>query len=177
MSHEYKIVISLILLNCVASWTSHIRSKIALTSRAAATLTGGALEATNTVAASKRRSLKGALASAPDVPAQLMQTLAKNNITGLMPVQTAAFGLIHAGYDAVIHAPTGSGKTLAFVLPLSALLLPMGSSALSMPRRPRLPPEVPSTPRILCLVPSRELAKQVSSENNKVSASPTDIGL
>jgi ATP-dependent RNA helicase DDX21 len=94
-------------------------------------------------------------------------------------VQEAAFELIRNGGDAVIHAPTGSGKTLAYALPLTAKLLASGSNtkpgkspedeacgnSISMPKAARVPrrapPGKPVLPRTVCVVPSRELARQV----------------
>jgi superfamily II DNA/RNA helicase len=112
------------------------------------------------------------------VPAKLLEALGDRR---LLPVQAAAFELIRNGGDAVIHAPTGSGKTLAFALPLTARLLPgaaiyageaasppapeAGGNAISMPKavraKRRAPPGKPVLPRAVCVVPSRELAKQV----------------
>jgi len=113
----------------------------------------------------------------PIVPAQLLETLGERR---LLPVQEAAFELVRNGGDAVIHAPTGSGKTLAYALPLTAKLLASGPNAkadqsleaeassgnsISMPKAARVPrrapPGKPVLPRTVCVVPSRELARQV----------------
>ncbi len=83
-----------------------------------------------------------ALGVAPD----LVKVLAEQGITEPFPVQrlTIADGL--AGRDVCGKAKTGSGKTLAFGLPLVE----------------RLEPAKPCQPRALVLVPTRELALQVS---------------
>lgn len=62
----------------------------------------------------------------------------------LTPVQQQAIPLILAKRDVIIHAQTGSGKTLAYGLPLLSRLKP----------GPR--------PQALVIVPTRELAVQVS---------------
>jgi superfamily II DNA/RNA helicase/cold shock CspA family protein len=82
------------------------------------------------------------------VSPDLVATLRARSIDTPFPIQalTIADGL--AGRDLSGRAPTGSGKTLAFGIPLSARL---GRA------RPRLP-------RGLVLVPTRELAAQVSGE-------------
>jgi len=82
------------------------------------------------------------------VPASLVATLHARGIDDPFPIQalTVADGL--AGRDLCGRAPTGSGKTLAFGIPLA---LRIGRAE---PRRPRG----------LVLVPTRELAAQVSGE-------------
>lgn len=75
-----------------------------------------------------------------------LQTAAKNaNWTVLTPVQAKAIPYLFAKKDMMIQARTGSGKTGAFVLPMLELL---------NPRR--------DVCQVLILVPTRELAKQVS---------------
>lgn len=114
----------------------------------------------------------------PVVPAQLLRALGERR---LLPVQEAAFELVRNGGDAVIHAPTGSGKTLAYALPLTAKLLASGANAnaeqsVEVARVPRrAPPGIPVLPRTVCVVPSRELARQVGKAwsefyPNKVAA-------
>ena len=84
------------------------------------------------------------LGVAPD----LVATLHARGIDSPFPIQslTVADGL--AGRDLCGRAPTGSGKTLAFGIPMATRL------SRSEPRRPRG----------LVLVPTRELAAQVSGE-------------
>ena len=63
------------------------------------------------------------------------------------PVQEQAIPAVLAGHDLVVQAETGSGKTIAFLAPLLHLLA-------------KAPPQ--AAPRTLVLVPTRELAMQVS---------------
>ena len=75
-----------------------------------------------------------------------LQTAATNaNWTVLTPVQAKAIPYLFAKKDMMIQARTGSGKTGAFVLPMLELLNPRKE-----------------TVQTLILVPTRELAKQVS---------------
>jgi ATP-dependent RNA helicase RhlE len=66
------------------------------------------------------------------------------------PVQEQAIPPLLAGGDLVVQTQTGSGKTMAFLAPLLHLLAKGGSG-----RKPGNPP------RVLVLVPTRELATQV----------------
>jgi superfamily II DNA/RNA helicase len=79
----------------------------------------------------------------------LVKALASQGITTAFAIQamTVADGL--AGRDVCGKAKTGSGKTLAFGLPL-------------LQRTMHAPAEEPGRPRALVLVPTRELAVQVS---------------
>lgn len=79
------------------------------------------------------------------VKAQLMN----KGISSLFPIQARTFDLALDGCDVVGRAKTGSGKTLAFVLPIVERL---------MADRPAGHGRGPS---VLCLTPTRELAKQV----------------
>ncbi len=82
------------------------------------------------------------------VPAALVDVLDADGITAPFPVQTATLPDALAGRDILGRARTGSGKTLGFSLPLVSRLA--GGSTAS--RRPRG----------LVLVPTRELATQVT---------------
>jgi superfamily II DNA/RNA helicase len=82
------------------------------------------------------------------LPASLVTALSRNGITAPFPIQAATIPDVLAGRDLLGRAATGSGKTLAFGLPLIARL----EGAASQPRRPRG----------LVLVPTRELAMQVT---------------
>ncbi|MBN1304794.1 MAG: DEAD/DEAH box helicase [Anaerolineales bacterium] len=66
---------------------------------------------------------------------------------GLMPVQARAIPYLLAGRDMLIQARTGSGKTGAFLLPMLEKLNPQQNQT-----------------QALILVPTRELAKQVTQE-------------
>ena len=82
------------------------------------------------------------------VPAELVEVLEDGGITTPFPVQAATLPDALAGRDILGRAQTGSGKTLGFSLPMVSRLA--GGSTLS------------ARPRGLVLVPTRELASQVS---------------
>jgi superfamily II DNA/RNA helicase len=82
------------------------------------------------------------------VPAPLAATLAARGIDAPFPIQALTLPDGCAGRDVCGRAPTGSGKTIAFGIPLVTRL----GRAASM------------RPRGLVLVPTRELATQVSRE-------------
>jgi superfamily II DNA/RNA helicase len=82
------------------------------------------------------------------VPAPLAASLAGRGIATPFPIQAATIGDLLAGRDVCGRAPTGSGKTLAFGIPL---VLRTGKARAHRPRA-------------LVLVPTRELAAQVSNE-------------
>jgi superfamily II DNA/RNA helicase len=82
------------------------------------------------------------------LPAWLVKALSGKGIGSPFPIQAATIPDVLAGRDLLGRAATGAGKTLAFGLPLLARL--DGGRA----RRTR--------PRALILVPTRELAMQVS---------------
>ena len=75
----------------------------------------------------------------------LVSELERQDITTPFPVQALTIADGIAGRDVCGKAKTGSGKTLAFGLPLLM----------------RVPKAVPTRPRALVLVPTRELALQV----------------
>lgn len=83
------------------------------------------------------------------LPQPLVRALARQGITTPFEIQRATMPDALAGRDVLGRGQTGSGKTLAFGLPLLARLA-NGERA-----RPR-------HPRALVLVPTRELAMQVS---------------
>jgi superfamily II DNA/RNA helicase len=82
------------------------------------------------------------------VPAALVDVLDADGITAPFPVQAATLPDALAGRDILGRAQTGSGKTLGFALPMVSRLA--GGSTAS------------GRPRGLVLVPTRELASQVS---------------
>jgi superfamily II DNA/RNA helicase len=82
------------------------------------------------------------------VPAPLVEVLDDQGITAPFPVQAATLPDALAGRDILGRAQTGSGKTLGFSLPLVSRLA--GGSTLA------------ARPRGLVLVPTRELATQVT---------------
>ncbi len=91
------------------------------------------------------------------LPRGLVTALSRAGIDAPFPIQAATIPDILAERDVLGRAATGSGKTLAFGLPLIARLA--GSSA--RPRRPRG----------LVLVPTRELAMQVTDAMSPLAAS------
>ena len=78
--------------------------------------------------------------------------LADRGITEPFPIQVATLPDALAGRDILGRGRTGSGKTIAFGLPMVARL---AATAKEAPRKA-------SRPRALVLVPTRELANQVS---------------
>ncbi len=84
------------------------------------------------------------------VPAPLVSALAAAGIISPFPIQAATLPDSLAGRDVLGRGRTGSGKTVAFAVPLVV--------ALATSRTAR----VPSRPRALVLVPTRELANQVA---------------
>lgn len=82
------------------------------------------------------------------VPASIAEGLGHDGITVPLPIQSTTIPDALAGRDICAQAPTGSGKTLAFGLPLLTLV------SEAAPGR---------GPRGLVLVPTRELAQQVTT--------------
>src|SRR5262249_54418635 len=82
------------------------------------------------------------------VPPDIVGTLAAHGIAPPLPLPTLPPADGCAGRDLAGRAPTGSGKTIAFGIPL------VTRTSKASPRRPTG----------LVLVPTRELAKQVSGE-------------
>ncbi|MFJ6698598.1 DEAD/DEAH box helicase [Streptomyces sp. NPDC091272] len=83
-----------------------------------------------------------------DMPAALLKTLASQGVTEPFPIQGATLPNSLAGRDILGRGRTGSGKTLAFGLALLAR---------TAGRRAE-----PHAPLALVLVPTRELAQQVT---------------
>ncbi len=83
------------------------------------------------------------------VPDRVVKLLGVDGITEPTPVQAAVIPDAIAGRDVLGRARTGSGKTLAFGLPVLARLAGARSR--------------PNHPRAVIIVPTRELANQVTS--------------
>ncbi|MBX9397551.1 DEAD/DEAH box helicase [Streptomyces sp. TRM72054] len=83
-----------------------------------------------------------------DMPARLLATLGAEGVTAPFPIQAATLPNALAGRDVLGRGRTGSGKTLAFGLPVLARL----DGQRAQPRQPLA----------LVLVPTRELAQQVT---------------
>ena len=86
------------------------------------------------------------------VSAEVDQVLAARNITSPFRIQSLVLADALAGSDVLAKSPTGSGKTLAFALPIVERTKPGDS------------------PAALVLVPTRELALQVTAEIALVAA-------
>ena len=85
------------------------------------------------------------------IEADICEVLTKRGITSPFPIQTLTIPDALSGKDVCGKAKTGSGKTLAFGIPMiQNLNLDIKASTASL--------------RVLILVPTRELAVQVSEE-------------
>ncbi|MEU6518735.1 DEAD/DEAH box helicase [Streptomyces sp. NPDC046978] len=83
-----------------------------------------------------------------DLPAGLLKTLTEQGVTTPFPIQAATLPNSLAGRDLLGRGRTGSGKTLAFGLALLARTAGLRAE--------------PKAPLALVLVPTRELAQQVT---------------
>ena len=94
---------------------------------------------------------------------ELLTALKPKTYPSPTPVQSEFIPAAAAGRDVWVTAPTGSGKTLAYALPLLDRLLSSQNQAtpLTSALRP-LPGRNPRAVQSLVLVPTRELAIQVS---------------
>ena len=81
------------------------------------------------------------------LPERLVRQLAQGGLTEAFPIQAATIPDALSGRDVLGRGETGSGKTLAFGLPLLAMQRSQAR---------------PLHPRALVLVPTRELASQVT---------------
>jgi ATP-dependent RNA helicase RhlE len=86
------------------------------------------------------------------VSAEVEEVLAARNITSPFRIQSLVLADALAGTDVLAKSPTGSGKTLAFALPIVERITPGNA------------------PAALVLVPTRELALQVTAEIAAVAA-------
>jgi ATP-dependent RNA helicase RhlE len=85
---------------------------------------------------------------------ELLSAIAALGYTTPTPIQSAAIPVVFEGCDLLAGAQTGTGKTAAFALPIVQMLAE------------KIPPEKRRKPRALVLVPTRELAAQVSEQMN-----------
>ncbi len=89
---------------------------------------------------------------------ELLRALATCGYTAPTPIQQQTIPALLSGRDVIGSAQTGTGKTAAFVLPalqrLSAMPRPARSSG----------HHAVSSPRVLVLAPTRELAQQVATQ-------------
>jgi ATP-dependent RNA helicase RhlE len=86
--------------------------------------------------------------------AELLSAIVAQGYTAPTPIQSGAIPVIFEGCDLLAGAQTGTGKTAAFALPIVQRL------------GEHIPPEKRRKPRALVLVPTRELAAQVSEQMN-----------
>lgn len=82
-----------------------------------------------------------------DLPDSWQQAMARAGWAELTPVQSRAIPYIMAGRDLMVQSRTGSGKTGAFILPILERINPLQDAC-----------------QALVLVPTRELAQQVSQD-------------
>jgi superfamily II DNA/RNA helicase len=92
---------------------------------------------------------------------KLVGALERRGISSPYPIQSATLPDAILGRDVCGRAPTGSGKTLAFGLATLTRLASDGATK----RRGHRPP------RVLVLVPTRELAAQIADELTPLAAS------
>lgn len=87
---------------------------------------------------------------------ELLKSLSESGYVKPTPIQEAAIPKILEGRDLLASAQTGSGKTAAFLLPaLHMIKTTSGTKS--------------SGPKVLILVPTRELAMQVTTQATKYS--------
>ncbi len=89
------------------------------------------------------------------LPPEIVTSLTDAGFVTPLPVQVRAIPPLLEGASVVVSAETGSGKTLAYAAPLVASLLDGPPAA---------------APRVLVLVPTRELASQVAGVFESVGA-------
>ena len=92
-----------------------------------------------------------------------VKKLKARGIEFLYPVQAASYAAIQEQKDCLIQARTGTGKTFAFVLPIVELLLNENAVELEAGR----------APRVLVLVPTKEMTKQISDDIQTITADLT----
>jgi superfamily II DNA/RNA helicase len=83
------------------------------------------------------------------------------DFTSLFPVQTQTLKHTRAGNDVVVRSRTGSGKTMAFVIPIVDHIINSVSSSRTATRPGR-------GPCAIVLTPTRELAKQIHEQFERI---------
>src|SRR5690348_12544520 len=104
-----------------------------------------------TAGAGRAESIAGPLFSDLGVAEPIIESLTAQGITAAFPIQALTLPIALAGHDVIGQARTGTGKTLAFGIPL-------------LQRLSLQPPVSPGGTRALIVVPTRELAIQVSKD-------------
>jgi superfamily II DNA/RNA helicase len=102
-----------------------------------------------TAGAGKAESIAGPLFTDLGVAGPICESLAAQGITASFPIQALTLPIALTGQDVIGQARTGTGKTLAFGIPL-------------LQRLDGQPPARSGHTRALVVVPTRELAIQVS---------------
>eukprot|EP00903_Cladosiphon_okamuranus_P015453 g14271.t2 len=105
---------------------------------------------------------------------RLQQQLRKVGVDKFFPVQAQCFEKVVEGKDLMCKSRTGSGKTLAFAIPIiEALDRQSVGEAVQMQRGGRgrhfSKGAYGRLPRAICVAPTRELAKQVEREFNRIA--------
>lgn len=90
--------------------------------------------------------------SALGLKAELLRAIGEQGYTVPTPIQQNAIPAVLAGHDLMASAQTGTGKTAGFTLPILHRLTAAGNDRLT---------RISRAPRVLVLVPTRELAMQV----------------
>ena len=106
------------------------------------------------ISTSKQKSVTSMSFASLGLRAELLSAIAAQGYTTPTPIQAGAIPLVFEGGDLLAGAQTGTGKTAAFALPIVQRL------------SEKIPKEKRRKPRALVLVPTRELAAQVSEQMN-----------
>lgn len=101
-----------------------------------------------------------------DTLCEAIRTKAK--VKAFFPIQALTFGELHAQKDVIARSKTGTGKTLAFVIAGLHKLMQGKANPQKQPQSASsdlkpTPPFSAAQPRILTVVPTRELALQVGA--------------
>jgi superfamily II DNA/RNA helicase len=126
-------------------------AQLATANTTAASLTTNSAQASTLESAHEQGSMSFAQLG---LNAELQSSAVQAGFTTPTPVQVDAIGHVLNGRDVLATAQTGSGKTAAYVLPVLQLLMATASSRDEAPKK--------RTTQVLVLVPTRELATQVS---------------
>jgi ATP-dependent RNA helicase DDX3X len=94
-----------------------------------------------------------------DLDPTLKANLTILNFTLMTPIQREVIKFIRNGSDVMGCSQTGTGKTIAFLLPIISRMLNEMPSPLTCN---------PPSPRLLILIPTRELAEQIFTEARKI---------
>ena len=100
-----------------------------------------------------------------NLPSVLLEALQLQSIETATPIQVEVFPTISEGRSALGLSKTGTGKTLAYLLPTLTRLL-------KAKENPEHPAATGKSPCVLVLIPTRELAYQVTQS---LSMFPTEI--